>query len=120
LADCLWARATAACPSAIVADAVDYDTFKTGRERYGLHFAVWSMTQKLVNAAAVGIALPALAFFGMDAKTMSPQAIDATRLLYLLAPAPLFAVGAWLFWNFPITARRHAALRRRIYGYRAS
>jgi Na+/melibiose symporter-like transporter len=107
-------------PSAIVADAVDYDTFKTGRERYGLHFAVWSMTQKLVNAAAVGIALPALAFFGMDAKTMSPQAIDATRLLYLLAPAPLFAVGALLFWNFPITARRHAAIRRRIYGYRPS
>jgi glycoside/pentoside/hexuronide:cation symporter, GPH family len=107
-------------PSAIVADAVDYDTLKTGRERYGLHFAVWSMTQKLVNAAAVGIALPALSFFGMDAKTMSPQAIDATRLLYLLAPAPLFAVGALVFWNFPITGRRHAAIRRRIYGYRAA
>jgi GPH family glycoside/pentoside/hexuronide:cation symporter len=102
-------------PAAVIADAVDHDTLKGGRERFGLHFATWSMAQKLVNALAVGIALPILSLLRLDpARTPVAMAVGYLRFAYLVLPAPLFIAGAFLFWHFPIDRRRHQIIRRRL------
>lgn len=100
-------------PAAVIADAVDHDTLRRGRERFGVHFAAWSMAQKLVNALAVGIALPMLSLVGFDPHApVTEPARDFIRFFYLVLPAPLFVAGAILFWRFPIDRRRHSVIRR--------
>jgi Na+/melibiose symporter-like transporter len=100
-------------PAAVIADAIDHDTLRRGRERFGVHFAAWSMAQKLVNALAVGIALPMLSMVGFDPhEPVTAAARDFIRFFYLILPAPLFIAGAVLFWRFPIDRRRHAVIRR--------
>ncbi|WP_375204086.1 MFS transporter [Hyphococcus sp.] len=100
-------------PAAVIADAVDYDAVQKGRMRYGLHFATWSLMQKLVHAFAIGLGLPLLAFFGFDDPSVSRDSLaPVIRALYLVAPAPLYIVGAVLFWHFPIDRKRHAEIRR--------
>ncbi len=100
-------------PAAVVADAVDYDAVQKGRMRYGLHFASWSLMQKLVHAFAIGLALPVLAFFGFDDPAVSRDSLaPVIRMLYLVAPAPLYIIGAILFWHFPIDRQKHTEIRR--------
>ncbi|WDI31837.1 MFS transporter [Hyphococcus flavus] len=100
-------------PAAVIADAVDYDAVQKGRMRYGLHFASWSLMQKLVHAFAIGLALPVLAFFGFDDPAVSKDSLaPVIRMLYLVAPAPLYIIGAILFWQFPIDRKKHAEIRR--------
>jgi glycoside/pentoside/hexuronide:cation symporter, GPH family len=99
-------------PPAMVADAVDYDTLKGGQERFGLHFATWSMMQKLVFAVSIGLVLPALDWVGFDPHAAAtPAAIDIVRALYLIAPMPLYLAAALLLWGFPINAKRHRIIR---------
>jgi len=102
-------------PPAMVADAVDYDTLKGGAERFGLHFASWSMMQKLVLALAVGLVLPALDWVGFDPQSgVTEEAANTVRWLYLIAPMPLYLAAAACIWVFPIDARRHRIIRARL------
>lgn len=102
-------------PPAVVADAVDYDALRGRDERFGLHFATWSMVQKLVNALAVAIALPLLSLSGFEPGGANQGlALEMVRFAYLVLPAPLFLLGAFLFWRFPIDSRRHGIIRRRL------
>jgi Na+/melibiose symporter-like transporter len=102
-------------PPAMVADAVDYDTLKGGKERFGLHFASWSMAQKLVLALAVGLVLPLLELSGFDPHAdISEAAADTVRWFYLIVPMPLYLAAAALLWGFGIDARRHSIIRRRL------
>jgi Na+/melibiose symporter-like transporter len=75
------------------------------------------MAQKLVNALAVAIALPLLSLAGFDpAGPNNGLAREMVRIAYLALPAPLFLIGAILFWRFPLDGRRHRIVRRRLAG----
>jgi Na+/melibiose symporter-like transporter len=102
-------------PPAMVADAVDYDTLKGGSERFGLHFATWSMMQKLVFAVSIGLVLPALDWVGFDPhREVTTATIDIVRAFYIIAPMPLYMAAAILLWGFPIGAKRHRIIRGRL------
>ncbi len=103
-----------ALPPSIQADVVDYGTWRTGRQRAGLLFALWSMSTKLALAVAVGMALPAIALAGFDPANPTDSGLQALALIYALLPAFLKAVAIALVWRFPLTARRHAVIRRAI------
>ena len=104
-----------ALPPALQADVVDYDTLRSGRQRAGLFFALWSMSTKLAFALAVGIIFPVL-----DAFDFSPtgendsHAILAVAVAYSLVPVALKIVTILMIWKFPITSRRHNIIRKRI------
>ncbi|TVR96747.1 MAG: MFS transporter [Rhodospirillales bacterium] len=104
-----------ALPPAMQADVIDLDRLRTGRQRAGLFFALWSMGYKLALAAAVGLAFPALDLVGFDAGGANTAgAILALTLFYAAVPTGLKVVAIALVWHHPITARRQAIIQRRL------
>lgn len=104
-----------ALPPAMQADVVDLDTLRTGQRRAGLFFALWSMSTKLALAAAVGIAFPALAWFGFElGPGNTTGAIMALAVIYAAVPTVLKIGAVMLVWNHPITAQRQSIIRRRL------
>lgn len=102
-------------PLGIVGDIIDYDTLRTGESRGGLYFGVWSFFQNVSPALAIGVTLPALQYFGFSAQgDNTPEALQALKYIYCLAPVPLFMIGAFAFLRFPLDARRHDIIRRRL------
>ncbi|MDA0241033.1 MAG: MFS transporter [Proteobacteria bacterium] len=104
-----------ALPPAMQADVVDLDSLRTGEQRAGLYFSLWNMATKLALAASAGIALPVLGLFGFSAVgTNSPTALTAIALIYSVLPVVLKIMSIAIVWNHPLTARRHAIIRRRL------
>jgi Na+/melibiose symporter-like transporter len=102
-------------PIGIVGDIIDYDTLRTGESRGGLYFGVWSFCASTSPALAIGMTLPVLEMFGFTATgENTPQALQALKYVYCLAPVPFFLVGAYAFLRFPLDARRHGIIRRRL------
>jgi len=98
----------------MVSDAADAHRLRTGVDRTALFFSVFSISQKAGVAAAVGIALPLVAWLGFDpaAKTNSPQALHALALVFALGPAFAHIISAALIRGFPIDRARYAEIRR--------
>ncbi len=103
-----------ALPPAIQADCADWDRLRFRQERTATLFSYWSMATKLALGLAVGTAFPALAYFGLsegDAQA-SDTAKTALVVIYAVIPIVLKAFAVAMMWRFPITSRRHAAIRR--------
>ncbi|MBW2370070.1 MAG: MFS transporter [Deltaproteobacteria bacterium] len=104
-------------PFAILGDIIDYDNLKTGVDRGGNYFAFIMLAVKLLGSTG-GIALIILgSVFGYD---LSEKAVNSDfanlGMLYMFIGAPaLFQLASLpLVWNFPIDARRHGTIRRRL------
>ncbi|WP_374414878.1 MFS transporter [Novosphingobium colocasiae] len=100
----------------IVADVADLHRSATGEERVGLYYSVFSVSQKLGGAIAVGIALPLVAAFGFDpaAARNTPEALQALVLVFGLGPALAHTLAAICVFGFPLDAERHAEIRRQL------
>lgn len=105
-----------ALPPAIQADVVDYDEMRTGRARAGLFFALWSLSTKLALAVAIGFALPALDAAGFAPDGPAGTGRIALLVIYALVPSVFKCVAVAMIWRFPLTAARHAVIRRRLDG----
>ncbi len=97
------------------ADVVDLDRLRTGTARAGFYFAIWGMGTKLALGAAAGGAFYALDLAGFDPNgTNGAHALFALAATYALAPVALKAIAVALVWNYPLTPKRHAIIRRRL------
>ncbi len=104
-----------ALPASIQADVVDLDWLKSGQQRTGFFFAVWSMATKLSLALAVVIAFPFLDLIGFDAGgENSDGALFGLAALYGLLPVVIKLVAVCLVWNFPIGAAEQADIRENL------
>lgn len=101
-------------PPAIQADVVDYDQWRFGHRRAGLQFALWGMSTKFALAVAVGLALPALEFFGFDPAAPTVEGISALVMIYAVVPAVIKVMAVAVVWHFPLTRVRQAIIRRRL------
>ncbi|MBY0509368.1 MAG: MFS transporter [Rhodospirillaceae bacterium] len=102
-------------PPALQADVVDYDTLRHGKQRAGLLFALWSMATKLALAVAVGTVFPALEAFGFSTRGGNTAGtLMIVAVTYALIPVALKIIAIFLVWNFPITAKRQARIRKRL------
>ncbi len=100
-----------ALPAAMQADVVDEDTLRTGSQRTGIYFALWSMTTKAALALAL-VAYPILDVAGLSEGRDGSGFVLA--LLYGLAPCVFKALAITLMWNHPVTAEAQAETLRRI------
>ena len=102
-------------PMAILGDVIDYDIWKTGKNKTASFTALNSLLVKISHALGIAVALPTLGMFGYE---MGVQA-DFTAWLglmiaYVAIPGVTYAIASWLIWFFPIDARRHSIIIRRI------
>ncbi len=98
---------------AIVADVADKHRLDTGVDRSALFFSVFSLAAKAAMAAAIGIALPLIAWFGFNpAGTNTPEALRGVALVFALGPALAHILAAWLVYGFPLDEQAHDRIRR--------
>jgi GPH family glycoside/pentoside/hexuronide:cation symporter len=103
-----------ALPPAIQADVIDYDEWRFRQRRAGLQFALWGMSTKLALAAGVGLSLPALEIIGFDVQAPDDAGKFTLAVIYAWVPAVVKVTAIATIWAFPLTRRRHMAIRRRL------
>lgn len=100
-------------PPAIVADTVDYGMMKGGADDSALYLALYAFVQKMALAIGVGLALALAGSLGFNPQApVTPEGIDALKLVTLILPGLIALVGCIFLWNFPITQHRHALIRQ--------
>ncbi|MEZ4647273.1 MAG: MFS transporter [Candidatus Eisenbacteria bacterium] len=98
----------------LIADAVDYDEFRTGRDREGLYFGVWKLGTKMARALGLAFAGVFLQLIGFDEGRMTQDPEVGWRLALLFGPAVgvFFALAAIVFACFPLTDKTHRRIQR--------
>jgi glycoside/pentoside/hexuronide:cation symporter, GPH family len=100
----------------MVADIADQHRLVSGEDRTALFFSVFSISIKGGTAAAVGIALPLVAWLGFDAHSAhnSPQALHGLLLTFALGPAILHALAVLCINGFPLNAAAYERVREQL------
>ena len=105
--------ATLALPSAMQADAIDYDEWICGARREGQLLGIWSVARKLAAAAGVGGALALLGQSGYQSGlAQSPEVVERLRWLYALAPCVCNALAFAVAAAYPLSQDRLAEVQR--------
>jgi Na+/melibiose symporter-like transporter len=97
---------------AILADVVDYETWRSRQVRTGSVFAAYALVRKFNSAVGSGAAFLLLAAFGYKPGTAAPGSTWGLMITFALIPTALQLVSAAMAANFPIDDRRHGVLRR--------
>ncbi len=97
----------------MVGAVADAHRLKTGHERTGLFYSVFSLSAKLGPALGIGLALPLVAWFGFDPKAASaPGSLEALKYTFALGPALAHVIAAALIWHFPLDEAAYREVRR--------
>jgi len=101
---------------AIMGDVIDYDVLKSGSNRAGQYFAVFTMLVKFGVGVGGGFAFFIVDMFGYDATAVVHDAASmiGMRIALALLPSVLYLIASATMWRFPIDERRHGIIRRRI------
>lgn len=106
-----------ALPPSMQADVIDVDTARSGEQRSGIYFALWSLTTKMSLALAVAAAFAILAWFGFSAdapETSAPAGLTALAFVYGFGPIILKIPAVALMWSFPLGRNEVEDLRKTI------
>ena len=105
-----------ALPWSIIPDAIDYDFLKTGENREGLYYGIWTFSSKLGQALSALIigALLSLTKYDGTMVLQNPEAQFVIRLLFGPIGALFYVAAAIVLVFYPITAEKHAEIRRQI------
>ena len=100
------------------ADVIEIAARRSGENVAASYVAVWSLTQKMVTAIALGTALPLLEWLGFSAGGgNSPEQLRMLAYVYVFPPWLFYALAVVVLWRYPISAARlerlRAALERR-------
>ena len=118
--------ALAALPNAMAADVVDVDTARTGEQRAGAYFAIWSMVKKAAYAVGIFIGTASVVWFGFDANadpmntTNTWTALIWLACFYSVIPAIFKFVGMPFLWRYPLTEERVLEVQQDIERQRAA
>ncbi len=103
-------------PMAIVNDIADYDRLRSGENRNGSYYALRLLIYKAAFAIGGSLGLYLLAAVGFDPRLETHSEFARHGLLFTMVVLPnlLFVAAGVVLLRFPIDARRHAVIRRRI------
>ena len=103
-------------PMSLVGDLADYEALRSGQRAAGPMVAITQMTLKLFGGGAAAGALWVVSLFGFKPGQDSYDATAAFGIQFVCLALPaLFVISAAIVaWHYPITARRHRAIVRRL------
>ncbi|MCE2915397.1 MAG: MFS transporter [Rubrivivax sp.] len=103
-------------PMSLVGDLADYEALRSGQRAAGPMVAITQMTQKLFGGGAAAAALWVVSLFGFKPGQASYDATAAFGIQFvgLALPAMCIVAAAFVAWRYPISARRHRAIVRRL------
>ena len=97
----------------MLADIVDEDTVKTGKQRTGLFFSLYNMLEKIGGAVAIGITYLALDMMGfVPGGDNSEAAITGFQLLFVVPAMLLNFLIAYVIYNYPLDKDRQERNRK--------
>ncbi|MEZ5498651.1 MAG: MFS transporter [Steroidobacteraceae bacterium] len=100
-------------PPALIQDTVEYGMLKGGGDDAALYMALYNFAFKAALAVGAVVALPLLGALGFEPS--APGAgLEGLKFTGLILPGLIGLAGAALLFNYPITAARHDAIRRRL------
>jgi len=107
---------TMIAPAAMTADSVDYDELKSGVQQMGGHMAFLGFVFKAGMAAGPFFGLGFISLFGFSAaaQTITPTGELGIRLAISVVPILILIIPMAMMWRFPLDARRHDIIRRRL------
>ncbi len=102
--------------TAILGDIIDYDILKTGTNSAGTYFSIYSLIMKGGGAIGGSLGLYLLAAFNYNTKGGVNTEFAEFGLLFTMTivPAVLLIMSGIMIWFFPLNARRHAIVKKRI------
>ena len=103
-----------ALPS-LLADLVDYDLWKNGKDRAAIFFSFQALVTKINQAVGGAIALFIPTLFGFTGKgELSADAALGLKLAFVAWPSLLLLPMIVLAWRYPLDRRAHGVLARRL------
>lgn len=104
-----------ALPPSMTADLSDLGRLRDRADNTGTYMAGYNLALKVGMALGVGIAFPLLDFMGFGAAAGGAGQSAAPLLIVgCVIPAILLLACALLIWRYPIDARRHGIIQRRL------
>ena len=103
----------------LLADIIDYGTWKFGSDRAATYFAISTLLQKISIGVGAGSGLMLLGLLGFEPATMEvgdENARFAIQLAFCIIPAALILVSLGFLSRLRITARHSSIIRRRLAG----
>jgi Na+/melibiose symporter-like transporter len=103
-----------ALPS-LLADIVDYDIWRNGKDRAAIFFAFQALVTKLNQGIGGAIALAIPTLFGFSGKgELSATAALGLKTAFVAWPCVLLVPMLILAWRYPLDRRAHGILARRL------
>ena len=101
--------------TAMIADAADYDRWKTGTAKTGTFYAAWVICQKLGMALGGGASFVIVGLFGFRATGANDSvAMSGFFNAFIAVPFILNALAAVAAFKFPITRSAQKAINSRL------
>ncbi len=101
----------AAIPAAMKADVVDLDRLRSGEDRTGLFFSVWSSANKLAVAVGGFVATTLVSWSGFKGYSANtPEQIEVLRMVFCVLPMFFYIAAFAVIWKYPISEARHLRL----------
>ena len=103
-----------ALPS-LLADIVDYDLWKNGKDRAAIFFSFQALVTKLNQGVGGAIALFIPTLFGFTGKgAVTADSAVGLKLAFVAWPCLLLVPMLALAWRYPLDRRAHGILARRL------
>ncbi len=102
------------CAPALLSDIVDYGTWKFGRDYAGTYFSSYSLVSKSNIAIGSAAGLMIAGHYGYDPSVSgnTAEAIFGLQVATVWLPTLLLLCSLFFILAIPITARRHALIRK--------
>ena len=100
----------------LIADSVDYGTWKFGSDRAGTYFALYKFMEKATMALGVALGLTIAGNLGFDATVpeQTEQGIWGAKLAIAWIPSLFMAIALFIIPFIPLNARLSAMVQRRL------
>jgi GPH family glycoside/pentoside/hexuronide:cation symporter len=106
--------------AAMHADVIDYDELHSGKRREAQFSALWAIIPKFALIPGAAIPLAVLGGVGyVPNQEQSPEVLLTMRLLFAVVPALFNAIGLSIMWWYPLSEKKHAAVRAGIAAHAA-